>query len=62
MKTICCACKRTKVDEGWQRLVVESVKEVSHGFCPDCHRKAMLKIGEASHKWSGKSAGKGRNL
>jgi len=50
MKTICCVCLKTKGEDGWERLVVESLNEVSHGYCPMCYWKAMRRIEEANHK------------
>ncbi len=47
---ICCQCKRIRDQEGcWQQLEVyiseRSNTQFSHGYCPECARKAMEEAG-----------------
>lgn len=43
MRTVCCICKRFKIDEEWveQLNVDQDEFTASHGYCPECFILAM---------------------
>lgn len=47
-ETICCICQRRKGSEGWEKVPVKSRASLSHGLCPECYRKTMIKYGLTS--------------
>ncbi|MDA8165726.1 MAG: hypothetical protein M0017_11930 [Desulfobacteraceae bacterium] len=47
-KTVCCVCHRQKGKNGWERKTTLPCTNVSHGYCPECYRKMMIRYGLAS--------------
>ena len=47
---ICCSCKKIRDDKGyWQQIEMymheHADAEFSHGYCPECAKKALEEIG-----------------
>lgn len=58
--SICCVCKKIREDDGnWQPIESyishHSDTKFSHGYCPDCGKKAMEQVGLIMNKTSGSS-------
>jgi hypothetical protein len=34
--TMCCYCKRIKVEKDWEQIDIEDHGNISHGYCPVC--------------------------
>jgi hypothetical protein len=47
-ETICCICQRRKGKSGWKKGMVKTSAPPSHGLCPECYRKVMIKYGLTS--------------
>lgn len=45
MEKVCCGCHRVKKQNGWVKMVKgQALAKLSHGYCPECYRKAMQKV------------------
>lgn len=42
---ICCVCQRKKSLSGWVDQFINQYETISHGYCPECFHKTMLKFG-----------------
>jgi len=53
MMIVCCSCKRVKQDEEWVDCfdLENSDGALSHGYCPDCFRRAMQAMKAQGRSW-----------
>lgn len=44
MQVICCVCHKTKTHDSWAKQAVRSGVQLSHGYCPQCHKQMMERV------------------
>ena len=44
MQVICCVCHKTKTHNSWTKQAVRSGVQLSHGYCPQCHKQMMERV------------------
>jgi len=50
----CCECKKVKTNDHWQDdLGTKSEDRYTHGYCPDCLRNVLNKLGFPSSSAGG---------